>query len=906
MALAEYMEEVLVRCTVEDITSDGVASEIAKVRAVDERLAEALVQLVDHANALPLLEYGLQKIKPRLVQVEGKSSNLNWVEKVQAILSDLGGEIKPEEEKDIAEGLFFLAVATLLVFASSNITGPPPVGISESPERVADASGTKEAPESDLAATKAMEKKWLLDHLSVGGEYVVGKPVLVGYMCTASIIFRDANFVKLPSATGLATLPWWRIRALHLHQKLLSKNVASLKEELLQLVAETSRCFKGKEEKWGKSVVALAELECASVLHTYQCTADADLSVKRASQQLGMELKQTGVMGKRTVHQVDAKAQMVLVTEGQTNKKEANGEVAAQEGEEEVPKDWLLEGLDQEDILLAPKLEDEGDAGSLDRLNASEQALVLAWLVHVSKSQAQTEIQSWERMPYVQCIFKQEKPNVFAKMAATLHAAKFERERNRTRERALVRMEKLVEALQLPMPSARKRMTGLFSISFPPLPLFQKEYGEELLANAMVGNALIVFEKFEHWDNLIACYQLLQKTAQAQTLIKERLEESPNDPRLWCALGDVTKDDSCYVEAWTRSGNRHARAQRSLAVSAMRAEDYAGSIGHWEKALALNPLFPSGWFGLGYCYMREEMEGKALHAYTRVTQLNPDNGEAWNNLAALHLKQNSWKKAFSALKEAVRLRRDSWQLWDNYVEAALRSGYIMLAVHGLQRIITLNKCESINLFSLELLVDNLCDAKAKGLEESEVKVGDNPVTAPSSDATIKEDLASLEIDDSDDEEEGEVKGKNEEIESDLPKDVGSKEWVAMEQKILDILKKFAATSAAGPQLWHIFGKYYEMVESWSSMKEMYLKESRSLLALQWKGSKELFKQVVESSKNLMDAALKCMEINPEEKKNISSLKYHFKGILKQALNYFEDTPEYAELQQVLQSAERNS
>jgi hypothetical protein len=169
-------------------------------------------------------------------------------------------------------------------------------------------------------------------------------------------------------------------------------------------------------------------------------------------------------------------------------------------------------------------------------------------------------------------------------------------------------------------------------------------------------------------------------------------------------------------------------------------------------------------------------------------------------------------------------------------------------------------------------------------------------------------LASLEIntdsDDEDEEEEG-ATGKDE-MESDLPRDVGSKEWRAMEQNILDVLKKFAATSAAGPQLWHIFGKYYDMVGSWSSMKEMYLKESRALLALQWKGNEKLFKQVVEASKNLMNAALKCVESNPEEKKHISSLKYHFKGIAKQALNYFEDTPEYEELQDVLQTAEKNS
>ena len=53
----------------------------------------------------------------------------------------------------------------------------------------------------------------------------------------------------------------------------------------------------------------------------------------------------------------------------------------------------------------------------------------------------------------------------------------------------------------------------------------------------------------------------------------------------------------------------------------------------------------------------------------------------------------------------------------------------------------------------------------------------------------------------------------------------------------------------------------------------------------------------------MDAAMKCVEMNPEEKNSISSLKYHFKGILKQAANYFDDSPEYATLQRILETAE---
>ena len=96
---------------------------------------------------------------------------------------------------------------------------------------------------------------------------------------------------------------------------------------------------------------------------------------------------------------------------------------------------------------------------------------------------------------------------------------------------------------------------------------------------------------------------------------------------------------------------------------------------HWEKALAVNPLNPDGWFSLGHCMMKcappasepaaepgsarpedpaEEPEAeaaavdskpaaeqgpsqRALQAFTRTVQQAPDNAQAWNNLAALHM-----------------------------------------------------------------------------------------------------------------------------------------------------------------------------------------------------------------------------------------------------------------------------
>lgn len=52
------------------------------------------------------------------------------------------------------------------------------------------------------------------------------------------------------------------------------------------------------------------------------------------------------------------------------------------------------------------------------------------------------------------------------------------------------------------------------------------------------------------------------------------MQITPDDPRLWCALGDLTLKDEHFLKAWQRSGQRSTRAQRSLARNAQREKDY--------------------------------------------------------------------------------------------------------------------------------------------------------------------------------------------------------------------------------------------------------------------------------------------------------------------------------------------
>lgn len=65
----------------------------------------------------------------------------------------------------------------------------------------------------------------------------------------------------------------------------------------------------------------------------------------------------------------------------------------------------------------------------------------------------------------------------------------------------------------------------------------------------------------------------------AETVIREQLaiKETAN---LWCFLGDVTNNITCYEKAWELSNHRSARAQRCLGYIYLGKEDVSNQCCH--------------------------------------------------------------------------------------------------------------------------------------------------------------------------------------------------------------------------------------------------------------------------------------------------------------------------------------
>ncbi|KAH9707144.1 TPR REGION domain-containing protein [Citrus sinensis] len=286
----------------------------------------------------------------------------------------------------------------------------------------------------------------------------------------------------------------------------------------------------------------------------------------------------------------------------------------------------------------------------------------------------------WDMAPYIEAIDSQQSSCFILKFFCDLLRIRWESTHSRTKGRALEMMDKLVEGISNSSPGVTQRIPFCYVIYVPTIPALRKEYAKLFVSCGLIGEAIKIFEVLDLWDNLIYCNCLLGKKAAAVELIKARLSEKPNDPTLWCSLGGVTNNDACYEKALEVSNDK------SLARSAYNRGEYETSKILREAAMALNSLYPDGWFALGAAALKARDVEKALDVFTRAVQLDPENGEAWNIIACL---------------------RNGWQLWENYSHVALDVGNIGQALEAVQMVLNITNNKRIDTELLERIVLNL-------------------------------------------------------------------------------------------------------------------------------------------------------------------------------------------------------
>ncbi|RMZ52505.1 hypothetical protein APUTEX25_003648 [Auxenochlorella protothecoides] len=410
--------------------------------------------------------------------------------------------------------------------------------------------GSEEGHRIGFAPGICFVKGWAISQLSEDGEDVEGVVVGPQYLLLARYCLVGPPGSASPAAgRAHASWAWWAGRAALTQQRLLrgrSATLCVLCEELWSAAAAAAPA-------WPRALRVALALESAARHLAYSRVADARSGLDVADGLAGFGAELAGVLGTRTAHQTEAKAQLVVSVSRRGAWVRDRG---AARVDDLLPPDVAAAGArptqtpdGADDVLPGPRLV-EGAGGRPPAaaaprdLHSLEQALLLARAALLRKGSAGD---AW----------------VLA-TAARLQLARLELERPRTRIRGLASLEGVEEAGGAPRPPAAARLRCAFFGALPLRTPLRRELGEALVAAGAVASALPLFEGVELWDSVIVCYQLLGKRGAAEALVRRRLEVRPSDPRLWCALGDLSLDPGHYRRAWEASGGRSARAQRAL------------------------------------------------------------------------------------------------------------------------------------------------------------------------------------------------------------------------------------------------------------------------------------------------------------------------------------------------------
>ena len=432
---------------------------------------------------------------------------------------------------------------------------------------------------------------------------------------------------------------------------------------------------------------ALFHLQVARHHNLYYRVREAEKSLDKAASCIGLSVAETGALGKRTVHQVKDVAQFCL--EIKTDDSQGySGEVI------EMDREQLARDVRLEDELRLESIKfrdsERSDREKAVRLSGLQQAVLLCrYTCKVETVAVVDSLTSEEVLPYLAPVLSC--PQAWSlHLAALIARSKLEAKGGRTVERSMAQMETCVENIKLPPGGGVDRLRLIHVSSLPPLWEVEGSLGKLLLSLGLTKAALEVFLKLEMFDEVIACYTLLELRHKAAEVIKLRLEDKET-AKLWCLLGDATDDMECYHKALALSNNRSARAYRSIGLRIYFDKDYEGCIPWFEKSLNLSSFQPLLILRLAFSAMEIENWELAARSYRNYCSFEMDNFEAWNNLAKCYVKLGEKERAWRVLQEAVRCDFDNWKVWDNLMVLSLDVGAFNDVIRSYSRILDIKQ-----------------------------------------------------------------------------------------------------------------------------------------------------------------------------------------------------------------------
>ena len=374
-----------------------------------------------------------------------------------------------------------------------------------------------------------------------------------------------------------------------------------------------------------------------------------------------LQVEVTGAEGKRTKHQQKATAQYLVRAKPSS---QSEHQSSTTKGDDNIEKRMIKHvDVDEDAILLEKiKFEDQDDNEHYN-LSIHEQSILLALCLDVKNDNPMDGLTGEQMGAFLARVLNQH-DDWMVYSTALLERAWLECERVHGRERAILQIQALAvpsqqattltqstfKSVEEDSAPAQDRLRNLHGIVYPPRWDMLRDLAERYAKLGVVTSAAEMFEEIELWDEVVECYRLAGKENKAVEIVRARLAEKET-PQMHAALGDLTKDPSCFERALELSNGTYYDAHVALGKFYFDKGDLRRALKHFLEGLEIKPLMPQVWFRVGTISMQLKEWDTALRAFTEVVQQEPEEGDAWGNVAAIHMHKRNPAEAYPALIE---------------------------------------------------------------------------------------------------------------------------------------------------------------------------------------------------------------------------------------------------------------
>ncbi|XP_032596913.1 tetratricopeptide repeat protein 27 isoform X2 [Drosophila grimshawi] len=529
----------------------------------------------------------------------------------------------------------------------------------------------------DLLISLKLEPSIAQEQLKASGEEL-NPNVKTPQLLLVAQQMLDALIAAQPTSKLLS---WWRLRLVCLHQHMLDDLASALYEQFKLSVADLRPHLAafGEEDKELQSLLLL------EIANGYLQFHRSDLSCQTLTElcdQLQVELQVEGLLGVRTKFQQKPLPQLCLKVVQQSGSDNGLPTAMLSNKETTLPQLLLLE----DDTRLERIRFIEPKDNEVMTLPSVLQALVLAKVKQLKRSQPKDRLADEQLEPYTQTLLYQQHGPLQVRQAALLLNSHQESGMRRTVERSWKQCEECVKLLDnTEQHTLRERLSYGFAAFMLPKWQVQLQLVDLLRSLGMTKTALDICLQIHAWQQVIECYTSLELRHKAAEIIRQELEKQPT-VLLYCLLGDAVDDPQCYEQAWLHSKQTSGKAQAYWGNYFYRRADYAQAITHYEISLEINSLQESILLRGGYSAIQLERWDLAVKCYLAYTHLEPHGFESWNNLAKALIKLGDKQRAHRLLGEALKCNYSNWKVWENYMLVSVDIAHWEDAMRAYQRL----------------------------------------------------------------------------------------------------------------------------------------------------------------------------------------------------------------------------